>query len=174
MKELIHLQTRTMVLMRHARSGHPAGVRDHDRPLTDAGWAAAALAGDWTRSQLDPLEAVLCSTALRAQQTARAAAATTPIRSAAELYDADPQDVLAVLRTTGDSVRTLLVVGHLPGVPALADQLTAKDSTVRPAELAADFPTATLAVLQFDGRWAELDSGGARLAFVRRPPAGPR
>lgn len=173
MKELIDLQIRTLVLVRHARSGDPAGVRDHDRPLTDAGRAAAVAAGDWWRSQWEPLD-VLSSIALRAQQTARAAAATTPIRSAAQLDEADPQDVPAVLRTTTDSVRTLLFVGHLPGVPALADQLTTTDSTAPAAELAADFPTATPTVLQFSGRWAELDSGGARLAFARRPAGGPR
>ena len=60
---------RTLVLLRHAKSGYPGGVRDHDRPLADRGRHEGALAGDWLRRHVPPVDEVLCSTALRAQQT---------------------------------------------------------------------------------------------------------
>jgi phosphohistidine phosphatase len=173
---------RTLVLMRHAQSGHPGGVRDHDRPLTESGRTAAGLAGDWLRSNLDPIDEVLCSTALRAQQTARATGTAAPIRSELDVYDATPRDVLRVLRTTGAAVLTLLVVGHAPGIPALAVQLIVNDGSPGEAgqqaageqgaadQLQVRFPTAALAVLQFAGEWAELDEGAARLTFFRIPP----
>lgn len=170
-EELSALETRTLVLMRHAQSGHPGGVRDHDRPLTDGGWAAATVAGDWLWSHLDPIDEILCSTALRARQTAVATGLTAPIRSEEELYDADPEDILRVLRTTGEPVRTLLVVGHAPGIPALTAQLTAADGDPGAVDPQLRFPTAALTVLQFDGEWAQLDEGAARLTFHRIPPA---
>lgn len=168
--------------MRHAQSGHPGGVRDHDRPLTEAGWAAAGLAGDWLRSTLGPIDEVMCSTALRAQQTAHATGTAVAIRSEADVYDATPGDILGLLRTTGAVVRTLLVVGHAPGIPALAVQLIAVEPDPDEGgervtgdqgaadQLRARFPTAALAVLQFEGEWAELDDGAARLTFFRIPP----
>ena len=171
------VETRTVVLMRHARSGHPGGVRDHDRPLTEPSQAAAAGAGTWLRSHLDPIDEILCSTALRAQQTALATGTVARLRSESDLYDATADDILQVLRTVDEPVKVLLVVGHAPGVPALAAQLTAADSGRGPAdgndgadELLVHFPTAALAVLQFAGEWSALDEGSARLLHFRLPP----
>lgn len=176
-RELSSLQLHTLVLMRHAQAAHPGGVRDHDRPLTEAGRATAGGAGNWLRAHLDPVEAI-ASTAVRAQQTALATGVAAPIRSEADLYDAAPEDILRIIRTTGDSVKTLLVVGHAPGIPALAARLIAADDGQDAAEagpgadeLQVRFPTAALAVLEFEGGWAELDEGAARLTAFRIPPA---
>ncbi|HUB57091.1 MAG TPA: histidine phosphatase family protein, partial [Mycobacterium sp.] len=38
-------QTRTLVLLRHAKSAYPNGVPDHDRPLAPRGRREAGLAG---------------------------------------------------------------------------------------------------------------------------------
>ena len=36
---------RTLILMRHGKSGYPPATRDHDRPLAERGDRQAALAG---------------------------------------------------------------------------------------------------------------------------------
>lgn len=62
-----------------------------------------------------------------------------------------------------------MLVGHAPGVPAVAYELAAPE-TSDPAALAAidgRFPAATLARLQFDGAWADLET--ASLVDVRLP-----
>ena len=167
-RELSDLDTRTLVLMRHAHSAHPGGVRDHDRPLTDDGRADAAVAGSWLRAHLEPVQQVLCSTATRTRQTALATGLDVPMRPDAGLYDASSEDVLDPVRATGDDIRTLLVVGHAPGVPSLAAQLV--DTATADGQQAADellsrFPTAALAVLRFQGPWSGLCDGAAQLAF---------
>lgn len=159
---------RTLVLMRHAHAEHPGGVCDHDRPLTPAGRADAAVAGQWLRSHLDPVQEVLCSTAVRAQQTAEATGVPARFRADADLYDAAPEDILSAVRSAPDPVTTMLVVGHAPGIPSMAAQLV--DSGTAAGQRAADdllarFPTAALAVLRFDGSWAALAEGSAELAF---------
>src|SRR5690349_18486929 len=53
---------RTLLLMRHAKSGYPDGVADHDRPLAARGIREAGLAGDWIRANFAEVDAVLCST----------------------------------------------------------------------------------------------------------------
>lgn len=167
-KGLSDLDTRTLVLLRHAHAGHPGGVRDHDRPLTEAGRADAAVAGEWLRAHLEPVQEILCSTATRTRQTALATGLDAPARLDVGLYDASPEDVLSRVRATDAAVHTLLVVGHAPGVPSLAAQLI--DSGTADGRRAADellghFPTAALAVLRFDGPWAELADGRAQLAL---------
>lgn len=169
-KELSHLDDRTLVLMRHAQAGQPGGVRDHDRPLTDTGRAAAGRAGDWLRSHLDPVEDILSSTAVRAQQTALATGLPAAIRLDAGLYDAAPADILTLLHATEPSVRTLLVVGHAPGIPAAAAQLLPADGDPEAAdELRQRFSAGAFAVLRCSGEWAELAPGTARLAHFLVP-----
>ena len=60
---------RTLILLRHGKSGYPPGVADHDRPLAPRGERQAALAGAWISQHLPPVDLVLCSTAERTRQT---------------------------------------------------------------------------------------------------------
>ena len=89
------MRMRTLVLMRHAKSAYPAGVDDHDRPLADRGEREAALAGDWLRENVPPIDAVLCSSALRTRQTlVFRTGAEAPTSFLDRLYGASPGDVI--------------------------------------------------------------------------------
>ena len=114
---------RTLVLLRHAKSGYPGGVGDHDRPLAERGRREGALAGDWIRLHLPAIDEILSSTATRTQETVAVAGLTAPIRLSANIYEANPDDVLGEIRATGPEVQTLMVVGHAPGIPGLAFDL---------------------------------------------------
>ena len=163
-------KTRTLVLMRHAKSAYPGGVRDHDRPLAGRGRHEAGLAGDWLLAEVPPVDEILTSTSTRTRQTIVATQVEAPVRLAAEIYEAAPDNILEQIRTTVRSVRTLLVVGHAPGIPGLAMELAGPDSdAVQLAALEARFPTAAIAVLEFDTGWDELDFGDARLTIFHVP-----
>ncbi|WP_322098170.1 SixA phosphatase family protein [Nakamurella alba] len=159
--------SRTLVLLRHGKSGYPPGVPDHDRPLALRGEREAALAGAWIAAELDPVQAVICSTAVRTRQTLeRTGLAVAPDRIdvSSRVYEADPEDVLAEIRLTAADVAVLLVVGHAPGLPGLTEQLAGPGSD--PAALRAateHFPTSAMAVFAVDGDWADLGPGGAAL-----------
>ena len=79
-----------LVLMRHAKSAYPAGVADHDRPLAPRGTREAGLAGDWLRANLGTVDAVLCSSAVRARRTLACTGIEAPVRYAERLYEAAP------------------------------------------------------------------------------------
>jgi phosphohistidine phosphatase len=70
------------------------------------------------------------------------------------LYLAEPKALLEDIRRTPDVSSTLLLVGHNPGVGALALALTAlpkdRQEEIRNERLSEKFPTACLAVLDFD------------------------
>ena len=73
------LGSRTLILMRHATAGHQGASTDHGRPLTPEGVREAADAGDWIRHNLPPVDAVLCSTAVRTRQTLTATCGLSPV-----------------------------------------------------------------------------------------------
>ena len=154
---------RTLILLRHGKADCPGGTRDIDRPLADRGEVDAAAAGSWLRAHQPPIDAALCSSSLRTRQTLAATGVTADVRYADELYEASPGDVLAEIRRTPASVRTLLVVGHSPGMPGLAGRLAGRTADPAAArQLSAHFPTSGMAVLTVTD-WATLGPGDATL-----------
>ncbi|MEP6559686.1 MAG: histidine phosphatase family protein [Nakamurella sp.] len=164
---------RTLVLLRHGKSAYPPGVSDHDRPLAPRGRRGAALAGAWITDHLPVIDHVLCSTAERARQTLAASGLQQPsvlVDYTDEIYDADPEELLALVTAASRAERTLLMVGHAPGIPALAKQLAGPDSDQdAAAQLGMKFPTAAIAVLRLGGDWADATTGSAALTYFGRP-----
>jgi phosphohistidine phosphatase len=97
---------------------------------------------------------------VRAQQTWEIVAKSlppVPTRSSPELYDADADELLDLVAGVPESVRVLVVVGHEPTASVTALRLAGKRSERRALEALADkFPTAGVAVLRFEGEWAQL------------------
>ena len=88
-------RVRTLVLMRHAKSGYPDGVADHARPLAERGEREAALAGDWLRTSAPAIDAVLCSSATRTRQTLERTGVVAPASYLDSLAGASPGAVIA-------------------------------------------------------------------------------
>ena len=80
------------------------------------------------------------------------------------IYLAPPERLLDVIHDADEDADVLMVVGHAPGVPALAELLCDGEGSVEGhRRMAEGFPTCGVAVLQYAGRWADLDVGDARL-----------
>lgn len=160
---------RTLLLLRHAEATPVApGRHDSERPLTDDGLRqAAAVATALRTGRLEP-DLVISSSALRTQQTAEALEFDAPVQIDRRLYNAGSDTILEVLHEVVGDPSVVLVVGHAPGVPALAHDLADPDSSDPAALQAIDggYPSATLCQLEFDEPWTELRS--ARL--VRSTP----
>jgi phosphohistidine phosphatase len=78
--------------------------------------------------------------------------------------------LLALVTAASPAERTLLLVGHAPGIPALAQLLAGPESDQDDlARMQAKFPTAAIAVLQLGGQWAEAAAGSAVLTSFGRP-----
>ena len=159
------MSARTLLLMRHAKSDYPAGVVDRDRPLAPRGIREAGLAGEWLRSSVPPIDAVLCSTAVRTRETLRRTGLDGPVTFDERLYDAVPRTVIDVINGVDDGVATLLVIGHEPTMSNVAIGLAgAPGSSQAAAErILTKFPTSAIAVLRTDGPWRDLTMGAAVL-----------
>lgn len=160
--------TRTLILMRHAKSSwQEPWLDDFDRPLNTRGVRSAAAVATWlNRNGLAPSE-VITSNARRAVETwaNMAPALPTPqtVRKTRDLYLAEPQAYLAALATA--EAGCVLMIGHNPGIGSLAAMMVAQPPD---HDRFADYPTAATVVMRFDARtWSSIGpSEGAATAFV--------
>jgi len=164
---------RTIVLLRHAKADWPTGP-DHERPLADRGRHDAPAAGRRLLDDGIALDLALCSTATRTRETWKLAAHELEQRPKTvyeeRLYDASLGQLIALVNETPEEVRSLLLVGHNPGMHGLADALAGSaegDTRNRMSRTA--FPTAAFAVLTFAGSWKSVEPGVGRLVSFWAP-----
>lgn len=152
-------------------------MADHDRPLSARGRRAAASMRQAMRGLgLDP-DVVLVSTAARTLQTLEALEPwdETPLVEPMDgLYLASANQLLQILRGVADTVRSVLVVGHNPGLHDLAKSLAVTEGGAAAAStdlhrLIDAFPTGALAEFAVPGPWSTLAPGGASLLRLINP-----
>lgn len=165
---------RRLILLRHAKSDWPANVEDHERPLAARGRQASLIMGGYMAQERFLPDQVFVSTARRTQETwdlAQTAFGRNIARTDAQrLYDASADTILEVVRQTPSDVRTLLVIGHNPGLQELALELIGAEGQPDLSHLRRKYPTAGLVVIDFDiERWSEVDKGIGRLDRFTTP-----
>jgi phosphohistidine phosphatase len=146
-----------LILLRHAKAERsaPSG-RDFDRPLSPRGLSDAARVGRMLAAAGLIPNVVLVSAALRTVQTWAQASPALPdakVQVRQDLYNAAPEHLQAVADAEHDA-QTVLVIGHNPGIGALAYELAAS-ATLAEAGLMLDlengFPTAAAAAFELGG-----------------------
>ncbi|WP_257922143.1 SixA phosphatase family protein, partial [Amycolatopsis iheyensis] len=161
--------TRHLIVLRHAKSAWPDDVPDHERPLGPRGLRDAPVLGRWLSDHGYLPDHVVCSTARRTKDTWHRAAQELPKQSAVEyddeLYGAGPEEFLDAVRRVPDTVTTLALVGHEPGVSELTLQLAGHGDDTR--QVQTKFPTGAAAVLATGDTWTDLRAG--RLVAFFRP-----
>ena len=162
---------RTLLLLRHAKAEHGQGTPDHDRELAPRGRVDSRAVGRWLSDPLRALasDLVICSTSERTRQTLAGLVAggvsVSEVLFDERVYDASATGLLDVLLEVPDSVMTVLMIGHAPGIPMLASALALNGagSTDALERLSKGFPTSALAVLGLEGGWPALSAGTANL-----------
>lgn len=114
---------RRITLLRHAKAVPDERGDDHGRILAPQGRDAAVALGDWLRANDLLPELVLCSTAARTRETLAALNEILPTELHKNLYLASAGDMFALLQKADDAVRHIMVIGHNPGMHALAATL---------------------------------------------------
>jgi phosphohistidine phosphatase len=167
---------KTLLLLRHAKSAwSDPRLDDHDRPLSGRGERAAKAMADHIAHQGPHPDLILCSTAMRTRQTLaplvkRLGSPAPPISLESGLYLASEEVLLAHIRSVGDDVRTVLLIGHNDGIGQLAADLADSGAPDALAALREKYPTGALAVLHLpDGPWSDLTVGSSKLLEFVRP-----
>ncbi|MFE6866123.1 SixA phosphatase family protein [Kitasatospora sp. NPDC057692] len=179
---------RRIVLIRHAQAERETPV-DQERRLDERGREEASRAGRWLADCGVVPDLARVSAARRTGETWERVSAELLTRQPGAVHEQGLYDVsvavhrreagvgalVPLVRETADEVRTLALVGHNPSLHELVGLLTgttgrteAQDEVLRRVT-ESGFPTASVAVLDFDGPWRSLGHGTARPAAFWTP-----
>jgi len=158
---------RELMLLRHAKSDWRDGsLDDIDRPLSNRGKKNANKMGEWLEDNHLLPDLILCSPALRTQQTLRRICTDCNIQTMTvdTLYLADPHTLIHILQEA-PIVNRVMIIGHNPGLQTLFNLLTESDPPLE-SHL---FPTCALAHLAMPYDWTHIQSGSAKLQHFVTP-----
>jgi phosphohistidine phosphatase len=161
-----------LYLLRHAKSAwDDPTLRDRERPLAPRGRKAAKRIARWARKHDVRPELVVCSSAVRAQETLRRVLpglGKPTVWVEVALYAADAETLLQRVHALPAEVDSAMLVGHNPGLMDLLLLLAAPGRLRKQAQ--ENLPTGALAVLELDvDGWRRAAPGAARLQEFVRP-----
>jgi len=155
---------RTLYLLRHAKSSwQDESLADFDRPLKKRGREAAKLVGKLIASEKVSDLLIVSSSAQRTRETTDLVlkSVKAEVLHDPEIYEADLPSLLEVLSRLSDDRKTVILVGHNPGMEILVRYLTREVAVM---------PTAALAKIVIDNSsWKALIEGCGRLEWLTTP-----
>lgn len=164
---------RIVYLFRHAKSSWDDPLlADFDRPLAPRGRHASESMARYMRLADVCPDLVLCSSSARTRETLEKALpgldGEVPVKYERALYHAGADALMNRLRRLPDKVKSVLIIGHNPGLQALAVCLVGAGDPDAMTRLEAKFPTAGLATLVLKrDRWRDLSPHACELhSFV--------
>lgn len=166
------MNDRILIIMRHGKSDWSTdAATDFDRPLTKRGLKAAVSMGIWLKKHKYLPDRIVCSPALRAKLTAQNVCKqfkkSPKIIWDDRVYDAELEDLLEVIGSHAKRSKTMLLIGHNPGLNSLLGYLSMDDpETDRKGKL---LTTAAIAILKFKKSLIICDQRSAKLVKLLRP-----
>lgn len=115
-----------LYLLRHAKSSWESYKDDHERILSDRGKKDAYTLGKYLRKNNVSFENILCSTSHRTRETISIINAASPhsineINYLDSLYHASSNKIKEIIQNYSN--KSLLIVGHNPGISELISDL---------------------------------------------------
>ena len=163
---------RILVLMRHAEAGGGSTEGDMARELTLTGRQAAREVGSWLLNQGVRPDVVVLSPSVRTRQTwTELSAAGLPageVFSDRAIYDGHPEHISESIRAVPDDARTVMVIGHAPGIPSLTAALPSHLSQGAEGP-ERGWPPAAVVVVGHRGAWSQFPDTDTAVVAFRRP-----
>ena len=156
----------TLYLLRHAKSSWAdESMRDFDRPLANRGREACAVIGEFIEEKGIEFDLVLVSTAVRTRETIALvkdrAKFQAEVRYDERIYEATTSQLLEVISQVENDRKSVLLVGHNPGIEDLLALLTGEHHQVS---------TATFAKIELNvSAWSANLANAGTLDWIVRP-----
>lgn len=166
---------RGLFILRHAKSSWDSpALPDHERPLDPRGERAALVMGRFMAQRRFLPDLVLCSTAVRAQETLALAGSQwpgmPPVVSVPQLYLNGERELMRAIMAVDDVHRTVMVVAHNPDLHDLVKTLARRGEAALIDRLKAKFPTAAFAAIKLPlAHWAGIGHASGTLACFATP-----
>jgi phosphohistidine phosphatase len=122
------MSTKKMLyILRHGEAEMAFGAaNDFNRSLTNRGIAQLERLVKILNQNMEHFDLILSSSAVRTEMTSRIVEknANSKVEFKKELYEARPEKIMDLLLAVDDEVKSLLVIGHNPGVSTLTSTIT--------------------------------------------------
>ncbi len=157
---------KTLIVMRHAKSDHSAGVSsDFERPLNERGLKTAPFMGKFIKEAGFVPEILISSSANRAITTAELFAESCGYEKEVilnrDFYYGYMEEVISALRKLPENINSCMIVGHNPTWENIVSRLTGKFVIM---------PTASVAILKYDNNsWNNLTFKTCKLEEFYKP-----
>lgn len=158
-----------VIFVRHAKSdwGNEF-LQDVDRHLNERGYADAYFLSEWYLKNKPLPQLIISSTATRAMSTAliftrKFNAEMHSFASDKNLYEAGSEQILSVLKKQDNSINSVMLFGHNPGLTSICNELT--------NDLFFDnVPTCGIVSLSFEiSKWSDLNNKKGKLNYYQFP-----
>jgi phosphohistidine phosphatase len=160
---------KSLLLIRHAKSSWNFDVEDFDRPLNERGFKdAPAMAKRLIKKDIK-IDAFVSSPAKRAITTATFFAEEYDIKQKKiiiinDLYEPSQEAFFDAIKGLDDTLKTVALFSHNPGITTFANKLTA--TTIE------DMPTCAIFAIKVDiKRWSDFTQANKTFWFFDYPKA---
>lgn len=158
----------TLMLLRHAKAVPQDHRDDFARALNEKGRSDAMQLGLFLGAKDLVPDQVLLSPSIRTKETLECLqeglGRVLPADFDRTLYNASRQQMRDTLRRFETKARTLMIIGHNPGILDLALALADDGDPQDFHAMRSKFPPCSLAVITFDREtWLDANQGGGRL-----------
>ncbi len=162
------MAVKQLYLLRHAQTLEKRQEeKDIDRMLTPVGFQNANRMGMNLKNKKVQPDIVICSAAIRTQQTAESIAEHVSYDSAkihinSEVYDASIRTLLSVVNNLKNEWKTVVLIGHNPSISYLSEYIT--------GEAVGNMSTCGLVSIKFKlDSWKEVSEGNGDFQFYEYP-----
>ena len=168
-----------LYLLRHAKSSwKDETLDDFDRPLNKRGKKAALMMGQYFASTKIHPEMIYCSKAKRCKATLKhlLTEGFSPHQQVYlnQLYLASSDELFKIIQSTSETVRSLMIIGHNPGLETLALKLMEDKTHPDYLSIRQKFPTAAFVHIKINTdtasqSWSGLAPNSGRLYCYTTP-----
>ena len=159
---------KTLILMRHAKALKESDdLSDHNRQLSDKGKEDAKVMSESLKKEKYIPELIVSSTAKRTHKTAKIIQENLALKPSSlllesDLYEATTSDILHVIRSLPDNLKTVMLVGHNPSFTGMIGLLS--------QTFIENLPTSGIAVIQFNfPTWKLIQNKSGNLVWFMHP-----
>lgn len=160
---------KNIFLIRHAKSSwQSATLSDFERPLNERGERDAPKMGKILKEKGIIPDLIISSCAKRAQQTAKKIAKALDynhdkIQYEDSLYHCTPEQIFQVMQWVDDSIRTIFIVAHNPGITHFCNQISPQFSLV-------NMPTCGIVGFRCEAaNWIEVENATKEVILFEYP-----
>ena len=163
-----------LILFRHAQADRPVDLVDHERPLSLLGRKQARIMGEYIGAEQLIPDLVIVSSAMRTQESWAEACEAGKITAMkvveSRIYESSLDILLDTLKQHDEKHRTLMLVGHNPGLERLTTWLASTSTEKALAQLQQGFAVGGLAVIDIPAEaWSTLQAQSGHLERFETP-----